>query len=122
MYDNLNVHIIQAEGVVDEFEASRKRSLLVLEESSQIWEQEFGIMMTYLDDFDRIVLGGDPKQLPPMVSKRCTDTKSAIDWALELGGNLKLKIVVLVDQYRMVPHIGKAVSSVFYNNELRHHR
>ena len=50
-------------GVVDKLEALRK-SLLVLEDISQIWEQEFPIMMPYLDDLDGIISGGNPEQLP----------------------------------------------------------
>ena len=97
-------------GVVDEVEALRNRSLLVLEESSQIWDQELAIMMPYLDDFVRIVLGGDPKQLPAMVSKEGTGAKSAMDWALELDGKAKLKVAVLLDQYSMAPFIREIVS------------
>ena len=79
-------------------------------------------MMPYLDGFDRQILGGDPKQLPYMVAKDCTHAKSAMDWALELDGNAELKVVVLLDQYRMVPQIGEICSSFFYNGELRHIR
>ena len=77
-------------------EALIKRSLLVLEDISQIWEQDFSIMMPYLHDFDRIISGGDSEQLPAMVSKCCRGTKSAMDRAFNLDGNAKLKVIFLL--------------------------
>lgn len=72
----------------------------------------------------KIIIVGDPKQLPPIVQSRADFVQKAMGrniFAVTVPEPALAKTVVMLDtQYRMHPKIGNLVSSLFYEGKLQH--
>jgi len=73
---------------------------------------------------EKVVLVGDPQQLPPIVQSRDAYVAKAMGrniFEVTVPNPYAHDIVVMLNtQYRMHPVIGNLVSSLFYNGKLRH--
>ena len=100
----------------------KSRALILLDESSQIWELDAVFIFHRLRGFLRLLLGGDDKQLPPYVSRDAIDPPSIMIW-VRRAANKKgfvIPVTLLLTQYRMMPEVGTVVSDNFYNGKLQH--
>jgi hypothetical protein len=72
----------------------------------------------------RVILVGDPQQLPPIVQSRQASVRRAMArsiFAVRVPDPSRDDLVVMLEeQYRMHPVIGQLVSDTFYGGRLRH--
>lgn len=96
-----------------------ERSILFLDEAGQCNEAEFYIA-TAFPNIEKVVLVGDPKQLPPTtLDLRCMKAGLGKSW-LERIYDLSPKSIHLLDtQYRMDPSILEFPNQHFYNNRIK---
>lgn len=118
----------QIDHLIDE--DSESFDLVIVDECSKATLPEWIMAMTV---GRKCVLVGDHKQLPPTF---CEDESEALDTLTEQKSRLIRDGVIdrifdnlpsnfkggLNKQFRMLPHIGKFISTHFYEGKLQHHR
>ena len=100
----------------------KNRELMVLDESSQLWEMDAVFLLHRLDGYKRLLLAGDDNQLPPYVAREFENSPSIMTWIRRVSKarGFHVPITLLLTQYRMKPHVGTVVSENFYKGKLQH--
>ena len=101
-----------------------KRTLLILDEASQLWELWAAFIFHRMRGYKRLILAGDDKQLSPYVARDFENSPSIFTWCRRIckRDGYMVPITFLRIQYRMMPHVGKLVSVNFYKGQLQHHK
>eukprot|EP01086_Lenisia_limosa_P015587 TRINITY_DN508_c0_g1_i2.p1 TRINITY_DN508_c0_g1~~TRINITY_DN508_c0_g1_i2.p1 ORF type:complete len:311 (-),score=49.13 TRINITY_DN508_c0_g1_i2:14-946(-) len=94
------------------------RSVLVDEAGNSV---DADIMMPVVKAKERVVLIGDPKQLPPVITCKNTQVERAGAYTLFERHLRNNHVIMLKMQYRMHPDICQFPSKTFYDNELKSH-
>jgi len=103
-----------------------RRTVLIIEEASQIWEYKAILLLRMFANFQKVLIFGDQLQLPPHGlsagdNVNSDDIMSLIDRVIEKGKNAP-PTMMLKKQYRMAYEIGELVSKLFYSYQLEHHK
>mmetsp|Transcript_20346 Transcript_20346/g.58415 ORF Transcript_20346/g.58415 Transcript_20346/m.58415 type:complete len:2357 (+) Transcript_20346:2738-9808(+) len=101
--------------------AGMSRRTFFLDEAGQCTEAEFYIATTF-PGIKRVVVIGDPKQLPATVIDRgCINAGFARSWMENVAYLHPKKIHLLDTQYRMDPKILEFPNRTFYNRRIQSH-
>ena len=114
-------------------ELTQGRTVVILDEGSQIWDLESLLILRAMDRLEKLILFGDSQQLSCYVSPEWrVSANSILDlanlaatrarlfpeaWAAT--GLIEVKQCMLNVQYRMVKHLGDMISNLFYDGVLR---
>jgi superfamily I DNA and/or RNA helicase len=119
MIDNAQVICTTLVGAVDGYIAKRKYKTVIIDEAAQALEPATWIPILRAE---RIILAGDPFQLPPTV-KNIAAEKAGLSKTLmeKILTRLPLNSSLLNVQYRMNQKIMQFSNQQFYNNQLQAH-
>jgi AAA domain len=98
--------------------ASLSVHTLILDEAGQSPEAEFYVATT-VPDIKRIVVVGDPKQLPStVIDPACQSAGYGVSWLAKVHNLFPQKVHLLSVQYRMDPLILEFPNEQFYKGEI----
>lgn len=98
---------------------SGKRDTFYLDEAGQTSEAEFYLATTF-PEIKRVVVVGDPRQLPPtIIEKGCKQAGLGISWMERVCQIYPSKVHLLDTQYRMDPTILRFPNQEFYGNRIK---
>lgn len=103
-------------GVQTKFLKNKKFKTCVIDEVSQALEPATWIPIL---KSEKIILAGDPFQLPPTVKNNEAEKMGLSKTLLDIGFQLKENVFLLDTQYRMKPEIMGFSNIVFYENKLK---
>ena len=103
-------------GVQTKFLKNKKFKTCVIDEVSQALEPATWIPIL---KSEKIILAGDPFQLPPTVKNSEADRMGLSKTLLDIGFQLKENVFLLDTQYRMKSEIMGFSNIVFYQNKLK---
>ncbi|GIM05142.1 hypothetical protein Vretimale_9587 [Volvox reticuliferus] len=92
---------------------------LIIDEAAQALEPAALIPLQLLRPGAKVVLVGDPKQLPPTVLSRAADAAQLSQSLFERLQRAGCHVCLLSRQYRMHPEISRFPSSFFYDGALQ---
>ena len=96
-----------------------ERGTFYLDEAGQCNEAEF-YLATSFPRIERIVVVGDPKQLPPTtIDMGCKDSGLGVSWMEKVFSLSPSNVHLLDTQYRMDPIILKFPNREFYSNRIK---
>lgn len=99
--------------------AKKKFELIILDEGSQCSEAEFYIATTF-PGVQRIVVVGDPRQLPATVlCMHCEDAGYGESFLSHIFAFQPKKVHLLDTQYRMDPPLLEFANETFYGNRIK---
>jgi senataxin len=91
---------------------------LMIDEAGQTTESEFFIA-TNFPNVERIVVVGDPQQLPAtVIDQDCVDAGYGRSWLQNIQNYHPDKVHLLDTQYRMDPKILAFPNNMFYDNRI----
>ena len=100
--------------------SSTKANTVIMDEAGQSTEAEFNVVTNCSTHIRRILLVGDPKQLPATVlNRRCEEAKYGNSWMAKVHRLYPGKILLLDTQYRMHPDILQFPNLHFYGNRIQ---
>ncbi|GFR50440.1 hypothetical protein Agub_g12661, partial [Astrephomene gubernaculifera] len=92
---------------------------LIIDEAAQALEPAALIPLQLLQPGGKVILVGDPRQLPPTVLSRAAEAARLSQSLFERLQAAGCRVCLLARQYRMHPHISRFPSAYFYDDELR---